>query len=185
MENLTRLNLVDHKLAAPLPWNEKNTQNIEAMCKKLDGIVAQACWKEISYMYITISNEDPRGLYRRCNALSQKNHRDECYIYGAGNLVTFVGFNPKNLSAICQPYIGTDLALYDRCLLQITGAMIASSLEYRDRVITTCATADERFRGRCFRFVNDRLQYKNFSNSKLEEFCEKAPREYKKFCVNG
>lgn len=185
MENLTRLNLVDHKLAKPLPWNVENTKKIEALCSRHSGEQAEACWKEISYMYITISDEDPTGLYNKCYSLAQKNFQEACYIYGAGNMVVFSNFKAANLPRVCAPFIEKDWDMYDKCLGQITGSMMASSPEFRDNVISVCTTAARGYNAHCFRQIGYRLKRANLSDKQKREYCQNAPVDYKEDCING
>ncbi|MBI4084512.1 MAG: hypothetical protein HY431_01260 [Candidatus Levybacteria bacterium] len=185
MENLTRLNLIDHKLAKPLPWNVENTKKIEALCLQHSGEQAEACWKEISYMYISMSNEDPAGLYEKCYGLSQKNFREACYIYGAGNMVVFSDFKASDLPRVCEPFIEKDWGMYDKCLGQITGSMMASSPEFRDNVISVCASAARGSNSYCFRQIAYRLKRANLPDKQKRDYCQNAPVDYKEDCING
>jgi hypothetical protein len=185
MENITRLNLEAHGLANIMPWNEENTQEVENICKSFTGLPAQACWKVISYMYYSMYVGVPDKVFQACNTRTPtKKTAEECYIYGAGNMVTFANFDQKNLSKICTVYSYED-PLYKRCMFSVLGSMMGSTSKFNDRVINHCLNASESFRNACFNRMGYYQKIKLSSSNKQESICSQVPDPYQNICWNG
>lgn len=153
MENITRENLIDHKLAERIPWDVPHTKQVEELCKKQSGQAAKACWKEISYMYITIGDNKPANLYKLCKNAPTKEMQDECYIYGVGNMVVFNSFSTLQLENVCNEYSNKD-PLLKTCIYQVIGSMMASSSKYLNQAQAVCNKTEGQLEKDC----NQRLE---------------------------
>lgn len=154
MENLTRPNLIDRSLADKPAWNEENTSKIEALCRSLSGEAAMACWKEISYAYIALANAEPEELFRLCGRARYPIDRNQCCLYGAGNMVMFSTFDMERLPEVCTVYRHSD-PLYRRCVYQVAGALLTSSPKLKPHAFTVCTGAHPTVRAGCLRHIED------------------------------
>lgn len=184
MENLTRLNLITHGLAQRLPWNAENTALVEKLCQHYRGIVATACWKEISYMYAALYNTEPKDVFAACKRAPEKIMQDQCYIYGAGNMVVFSTFNPEKLNEVCLVYDQKD-PLYRMCMMQIVGSQLASSPELMPRVIELCSNALASIKTDCFSTIGRGLIKVVNNHQDREKYCQEVPSDYKSLCTGS
>lgn len=155
MENITRLNLESHGIAKRIPWDISHTAAMEKFCRTFTGNESRACWQELSYMFIAVSHTDPKGVYDLCRRAPNKDEADNCFIYGAGNMVVFRTFDPSLLSSVCEAYTG-DHELFRRCTLQLIGSMTASSPKLVPRAKALCETTPEWFRISCLEWLEKR-----------------------------
>lgn len=182
MENLTRLNLVVHGIAERIPWDEENTREIEKLCLRYRGDTGRACWKEISYMYITINNADPVGLFNSCKRAPSKEMQDQCYIYGAGNMVVFSTFDEANLNEVCKVYKNGD-PLYKTCIFQIIGSQMASSHMLSANVTNICDSTFELFKKDCFDYFSRTLSRSVINVKDKINICKNLPDDFRDNCV--
>lgn len=182
MENITRLNLIDHGLAKPLEYSWKEAAKIEDMCRGYAGLAEQACWKELSYMYITLNNSDPNGVYTSCNRAPEQVFRDECYLYGVGNLVVYSTFQQKNLPYLCDKYTIDD-PLYDRCVSHVIGAMLTSSPDFIDRTDLLCQSVYPSYQKQCYTHISFKLNT-ILSLEQRQQYCTKINNAYQEVCLN-
>lgn len=176
MENLTRENLIAHGLEKPMAWDEENTKKVEELCQSMEGLESQACWKEISYLYITISNESSQGLYDLCQRAPNVKSREECYIYGVGNMVHFSTFKKENLSKICDPVLNNKVQ-FNNCLNQVVGSLLSSSEQDLVNVLSLCSHYQS-YSESCFDYVITTLKYHSASKSEIKEICSQIANEF-------
>lgn len=184
MENLTRLNIRNHGLGETIPWDRKRAAEIEILCKEYSGLAAQACWKEISYVYAAANNTEPSKVFADCNKAPTEKARTSCYIYGVGNMVAFTTFDPARLNEVCLVYDETN-PLFKTCMNQMIGSMIASSAKYNDRVTSLCTNAPLWYREECFKQIGLHLKRNEYSIEKREVFCSEVAIEYKLLCIGS
>lgn len=156
MENLTRLNLKSHKLAKPFAWNLANARKIESLCKTYIGEAEKACFVELSYMYASVYGTVPEDVYSACQRAPTKEIGDECYLYGAGNMLTFSQFKKEYLRTICSPFEENDL--YERCVQHVINAMMASSSQFIPWEEYFCDNVKQAQKKPCFSYIEKRLK---------------------------
>lgn len=182
MENLTRLNLLSHGIAERIPWDVEHTKGIEKLCQEYKiGLAAMACWKEISYMFITINSAEPAGVFESCKKAPTKAMQDQCYIYGAGNMVVFSTFDESRLNSVCNVY-DQDNSLYKTCMYQIIGSQMASSDKLAERIIDLCSKSED-FQKECFDYFFRTLGRNTITEERVSEICSKVPGIYGSECV--
>lgn len=182
MENLTRLNLEAHGLGSIKAWNQAFIDETEKLCQAYQGLPAQACWKEISYLYWSVNNRDPERLAEECKKAPNKASQDECYIYGAGNMTSSAYFKKENLKKLCTNYL-QEPELYTRCGYQVVGAMLSNSLSYSDWAIEFCSNTEEDFKQRCFNRMGIALDNATVSKTQKQQICDNVPDSYKDYCL--
>lgn len=175
MERLTAENLFAHGLIKTRPnWNEKLAASTEELCSEYTGLANKACWKELSYVYFAISNSDPLGLHEKCQRAPTKDTQDECYIYGAGNMVTGSNFKSSNLMTLCHQF---DLSnpLFKRCIDQTIGALLTSSTENITKTLNMCSKTYEPFKPNCYSRIAYFLTLNKAPQSVINNACLQIP----------
>lgn len=185
METLTAENLMAHELIKVKPrWNIDLARSTEEVCSKYDGLAAQACWKEISYVYFAIRNSEPLGLYAECQRAPTKEMADGCYIYGAGNMVTGSNFKQENLITLCHQFAETD-PMFPRCMDQTIGSMLTSTSSNLDKALTICSGTYENFRNGCYRRIKYFLGLTKVPQKVISNACSKFPQDIKSQICQG
>ncbi len=159
MENLTRENLTAHGIAQKLIWNEQAASEIEQLCSSHHGIEAKACWKELSYIYITISGADATSLYTLCKRAQDPNAITDCFIYGAGNMVNFRQFDKTRLPFVCT-VLPAGSREEKRCLQQLVGSLLTSSPKNMQWATTLCQSSSNKTL--CFAAIQDVVRRNQF-----------------------
>lgn len=179
METMTRENLIAHGLSEPFVWDEENTKKTEEVCRKYPGEYGSACWKDISYMYVSVSKNDPFELYKRCHRAPTESDAKECFIFGSGNMVTFSSFDRSSLPQVCQPVV-SDKDLYTRCLNNMMGALLTSSFDNISDVTQTCLDNLQKH-PTCFDFMTTILKRNGADLQMMKNVCQKIPEESKPY----
>lgn len=184
MENLTAENLVAHGyLKERIPWTEERATEIEALCNTYEGQAAKACWKELSYIYTSIYKQDPKKLLDACNKAPEKTSRDECYVYGVGNIVNMPRVMNGNIINLCSG-VKDDKSVFDYCMRQVVWTLVTSNTNNIDRAIKLCAAAPEKYKAECFYNIVDYLQMNKVDKSIINSTCDKiTPSKRPDSCV--
>lgn len=182
MENLTRLNLEAHGLGYIKIWNKAFVEETEKLCSQYEYYIAKACWKETSYLYFTVNNEDPEELYQACKKAPNKIFQDECYIYGVGNMIASSRFKEANIKKLCNVY-KPDNELYPVCYYQVIGGMLTSSITFSDWAIEFCNFADDSFKSKCFNRIGLVLKKVTNSQPAISKVCSKVNKDYQQECL--
>jgi hypothetical protein len=174
MERITGENLIAHGiLEKRTDWmNEEFTHNTEQLCAQYKSAMpARTCWKVISYLYFATSNHDPRGLYEKCQRAPEKNMRDECFIYGAGNMVVTTRFDQADLYNVCHQF-PPNHHLFTNCMNQIIGSLLTSSLNNKNKVLSLCSQTYNSHKEACYARVIDTLKMAKAPNEVLNKTCK-------------
>jgi hypothetical protein len=150
MERLTAENLIAHDLIKVKPrWNEDLARETEKLCAEYTGLAAKACWKELSYVYFSINNNEPLGLHKECQNAPTQEIRDECYIYGAGNMINSGRFKEENLIVLCHQFDLND-PMFNRCMNQTIGSLLTSTTDNLERTLSICQKTYPQYKGNCY-----------------------------------
>jgi hypothetical protein len=175
MERLTAENLIAHDLTASKPaWNEAFARNTEKVCSGYSGPAERACWNELSYIYTSVSNYDPQRLYANCQRAPSKETRDECYIYGAGNLVNSGRFKPENLMKLCHQFAEKD-PLFERCMLQTIGSLLTSTTDNLEKTLNICVRTYAGYKNQCYAQILTILARNKAPQRLTQEACSQMP----------
>lgn len=180
MENETRDGIVDHGLGKHIPWNETTTQTQQSLCEKAYGIAAQACWREISHMFVFISKDYPPDVYKLCEQSNNANLTKNCYFHAVGIIVASSFYNPQNAKLLCQPYIG-NADEFSGCISVGIGSLLMSTPQFIDRAIEICESIDFRFREGCYEYLSQRLA-ELVPAKDLAIYCKNVPYPFQKRC---
>lgn len=179
MEKITGENLLAHGLLDHIPsWDERLSKNTEELCKNYSGTSARACWKVISYVYFATSNHDPVGLYEKCQRAPESSMRDECFIYGAGNLVVTTRFDRSNLRGVCHQF-DFDNPLFAPCMSQTMGALLTSTTENISLVSDLCNKTYDNFKKTCFVELIEILAHNQTRPEIIDSTCSLVPKDFK------
>lgn len=176
MENLTREYLVAHGITEKLPWNLDNTKKIEKLCGEYDGLAQKACWKEISYMYWSVYATDQNKLFEACNRAPKEDMATDCFIYGAGNMITSYRFNMKRLPEVCSVYDYSDIR-YKSCTRQLIGSLLNTSVKNLNNSMYLCSELKKEVQPFCFNSIIQVLTVNNMGQSQVEYVCKNKPKE--------
>jgi hypothetical protein len=184
METITQENLLAHGYVAKRdPWDREKALITEKLCSIYSGMAAKACWKEISFLYFAIHVSDPIGLYNECQTAPNQEMRDECFIYGAGNVVHTTRFDQKNLVKVCHQF-PIENPLFRPCMTQIIGSLLTGSTDNLDKVLDLCDQTYDSFKQMCYPMILGVLQRNNESKSILEKACGNIPKDIRnQFCA--
>jgi hypothetical protein len=179
METITQENLLAHGFVTKKDaWDRDKATETESLCRKYTDLPAKACWKEISFIYFAIHKSDPAGLYKECQAAPTKDMQDECFIYGAGNVVNTIRFEDRNLVNTCHQ-LPIDNPLFNRCMSQIIGAMLTTTTDNLDRVLGLCSDSNPGYRVSCYSTLIGILERNNESKTLIRNACRDIPSDVK------
>ena len=105
---------------------------------------------------------------------------DECYIYGAGNLVNTSRFSQDNLHVLCHQF-SLQNPLFGRCMNQVIGSLITSTEENIDRTISLCEGTYDPFKKQCFKTISKILEINNTNRAKIQSTCLKMPQDVRNY----
>lgn len=185
MERLTAENLLAHKLIKTKPrWNVQMARDTEKVCAKFSGLAEKACWKELSYVYSSMHSHEPRALYKECQRAPAQDIRDECYIYGAGNMVSAGRFKPENLMSLCHDFVESG-DMFKRCMQHTVGALLASTTDNLDRTLSICERTYQSYQTKCYSQIIYALAHNNAPQHLLRKTCAQMTREIRKQVCHG
>lgn len=184
MEKVTGENLVAHGLLNKIPsWDMPLEKEMEDLCGKYSETQARACWKVISYVYFATSNHNPKGLYEKCQRAPEKNMRDECFIYGAGNLVATTRFEQSNLKLVCHQFMREN-PLFEPCMGQIIGSLLTSTTDNLAKTANLCSNSYEDYKQICYNLIIDVLKRNKAPLGVIADACKKVPENMQKKACN-
>lgn len=179
METITQENLLAHGYIKEKDnWDRNKAVATESLCGRYSGLPAKACWKEISFIYFAIHNSDPVGLYNECQAAPTQEMRNECFIYGAGNVVNTIRFNDDNLVNVCHQMLVDD-PLFNSCMYQIIGSMLTTTTDNIDRALGLCGNAYENYKQKCYSLILGVLTRNNEDEKFIKNTCSSFPNYIK------
>lgn len=185
MEKITSENLVAHGLLDNIPsWDMRLEKEMEDLCSKYSGTQARACWKVISYVYFATSSHNPTGLFGKCQRAPEKNMRDECFIYGAGNLVATTRFDQSNLKLVCHQF-PRENPLFEPCMEQIIGSLLTSTTDNLDNTTKLCSNSYENYKQACYDFIINVLKRNKAPQSVAADACKSIPKNMQKKACNN
>ncbi|MBI4084514.1 MAG: hypothetical protein HY431_01270 [Candidatus Levybacteria bacterium] len=183
MENETRENLIAHKLAKKLPWDEETIAKQVDICMQYTGPAHVGCWRELSHMIAFVYKDDPGTLYLRCQDGKSQESIDECYEHGLSIISHTSHFRNETSALFCQPYIVDD-EKYWGCVNRVIGSLIKSTPEFSTRAIGYCKTMPTSDLSSCYESVGKHLA-KYLPKDGRARYCANVPGDYKELCVGG
>ena len=184
MERMTRLNLEAHGLSQRIPWDAKNTAEMEQICREYTDVAGLTCWREISHMFAILHNSEPQGVFDACYRAPTQEYAKDCYFHATSIMAVSYDFRSENLNKVCSFY-NTDPASYNKCTAFLVGGMLMSSAKFADQVIGYCASALEEQRDDCFGIMGNVLHGAVKEDGKKEAICENVPVIYRDRCMFG
>ena len=173
MERLTADNLIAHDIITSKPqWNRALAQETEKICSTYIGQAERACWNELSYVYISLSNYEPHGLYSECQRAPSQERREDCYIYGAGNLVNTGRIKPENLTKICH-FFSENNPAFNYCMVQTLSSLLLSTTDNLDKTINICEYTYDSYRHACYSQIIETLTDNGAATSILQKACSR------------
>ena len=179
MENITRVNLVSHGIAAPLPWDGKTQAEVENLCRAYDGEAAHGCWKEIAHLYVAFFKDDAKKIFERCNSANNSLFASECAMHAVGIITTDTKYDPNIMVANCQTNSKVS-GFEDRCILETVSSMIASSQANTSNAMQFCNLEKDSLKNACFERVGLSLA---FDENKRQQVCQTVPANYQSACI--
>lgn len=173
-ENLKAHGMIDHIRS----WDEKLSKDTEVLCGKYTGLQARACWRVISYVYFATSNHDPKGLYEKCQRAPVKEMADECFIYGAGNLVVTTRFDRNNILKVCHQF-ELENPLFEPCMNQIIGSLLTSTKANLKITTDMCSKTYTEFKSACYSDIVNTLRAQVASAEIIKKTCEIIQKEFR------
>ncbi len=175
MERVTAENLTAHGLVRrPESWDEPLAKSTEELCDMYEGMHARACWKVISYVYFATANHDPIGLYDKCKRAPTEEMQDECFIYGAGNMVVTTRFKQDNLRSVCHQF-PVEHPLFKRCMNQILGSLLTSTTDNLNKTQSLCSKTYEIYKRTCYKNIVNILNQNKTSANIIQVACSAVP----------
>lgn len=184
MERMTRLNLEAHGISKRISWDEKNTAEMEKICREHTGIAGLTCWREIVHMFSVLNNNEPQGVYDACYSAPQEEYAKDCYLHGTSIMAVSYDFKQENLDKICSFY-NEDAPAYNKCSSYLLGGMLMSSAKFSNQVIGYCNSSPDEHKASCFGVMGNVLNGAVKSLPEREKICSSAPVEYKENCLKG
>ncbi len=181
MERMTRLNLEAHGIANRVPWNQKNTDEMEKICLEYTGQAAVTCWREIAHMFVTLNRNQPQKVFDYCNRAPEAEAAQDCYLHSSSIMVVSSNFDPKNLNKVCTVFTEED-PVFDMCMSHMIGGMIMSSEKFSDTVITLCNNSTETYMATCYKKLGRSLAGAVPSAPARAKICSKAHENYRNLC---
>lgn len=161
MEEFIRDGLSDHGIKSKIVFNEENTKKEEQICRKYEGEVAKACWREIVTMYRALAKNTPAQVFKYCSNSNNNIYQDECYSYGLYLMITSSNLADTTLDQLCLPLKEREES-YKYCIKMQIIALADSDLN-RNKASSICSNT-EKFQTYCNETLNERFKIQSKAN---------------------
>jgi hypothetical protein len=121
MENIYRRNLHDHGIGLPLEWNAMTMEQQQRLCLEYIAVQGQACWRELSHMFVDMAERDAEKVYMMCNNAPEQNFIDSCYLHAVHVMVLTEKNSSFAIEKACAKFEDTDYR--EQCLEADTNAL--------------------------------------------------------------
>ncbi len=176
MEYLTRENLVAHRVASYVPWNENFIAEMEQICSIYSGVASQGCWREISHVYAFVYKNDPDQVLTACHRAPDEETARFCYRHAVGIMTVSSGFNQDKFDRVCSVF--TDETLFNECVSQLVSSMMVSSHEFFEPLRSYCDRIPEQSRFNCYERLFSYIQ----NQKERQMYCKKIDTRFHNAC---
>lgn len=185
MEDHQKLMLSDHGIQPRPEFNEEYIDALEEKCRVYDKdkIIGRACWTEMAEIYIRVYGYSIEKVYQNCQAAKEAEFIRACYLKGVIALSVAPTFStPDVLATLCKYYAkGTEN--YAQCTNDLISANLFNSFKSVKKVTAFCAKEEEKYRGRCYQTIADRLKQLVSKESERAIHCRELPEQYQSRCL--
>lgn len=187
MENITALNLIDHKIVSEdyLNWSSRFDQ-IKQMCKKYSDPPAMACWEESTHAAVQKYQNEFSKVLEWCDEAPSVEGRDKCKIHAIGIITATNNYQLANISRLCRIPQKSDPDFESNCYSNIVGSMLSTVPEKLNDAVDFCASlANSDFVSNCISMIYTVSNSELFSRSDIQNICNTKPDQIKNICLNS
>lgn len=180
MEHEYRRNLAEHGIGKPLPWNRKTLVSQIGLCQSYNGLTAKACWREISHMFISLSQFDAAKVFDGCNAAPSEEIRDVCYMHAVGVMTLASEFDSGRLVSLCSPYKESE-EKSGRCVALVVEALLGTTAQHAEKAVQFCKSVSQSSMQICYETIGKKLK-PLLAEKKRSDVCKAATQKYRNTC---
>ncbi len=187
MENITALNLIDHKIVTPdfLNWPSRFEQ-IKQMCKKYSDPEAMACWEESTHAAVQKYQNETAKVFEWCDEASSIVGRDKCKTHAVGIITATNNYQLANVSTICRIPQKSDPGFESNCYSNIVGSMLSTVPEKLNDAIDFCTSlTDLDLISNCISMIYSVSNSGLYSLSDIQALCNNKSGSIKNLCFNS
>ncbi len=185
MENITALNLIDHKIVTEeyLNWSAR-LDEIEQMCKKYSDPVATACWEEITHASVQKYFSEPYKVFELCDESSSAEGRDKCKTHAIGIITANYAHDLNKASNLCKLKQKSDLKFEKNCYSNIVGSTLSTVPEKLSQSVDFCDKLENiNFASDCFAMIYTIANSGLFSKDEVKKICDEKNRNHNDLCL--
>ena len=183
-----RTNLAAHGLssepAKTLSWFTTQRERCERYGST--GEIVDGCWYDMPEVYAQAHSYDLKGTYAFCLTAPNPTARTECYIR-ASYLIALMPdplFNPSDTQLLCSLYAPSDPSLR-RCMENVLGATLGSSLGYMDRMVAFCGNWPDAAGDTCYRTIGRYVGSSRVNQAQKDALCMQLPEQDRSLCASA
>jgi hypothetical protein len=181
MEYEIRDNLTAHGILSPIKWSEQTIIHQENICQGLTGLLAKACLRELSRVYILVYPNNPQKIYENCFKSPDKEAALECYTHSMGFIAASINTPLEELKPLCSPLL-SDAHYFLYCVMYVNSYMLINSLKFIDRATFICQNVPQIHKTSCFNILAQSLK-KIAKKEELIKLCQSnIPLESRTYC---
>lgn len=182
MENETRDNLVIHDGFIKVKWDDDFIKVQEGICSQYSDEQANACWREISHLYVARYQDDPFKVFKACSRAPTKKATEDCYVHASTIIVVSIYTSKDDLISVCAP-LESHPGAKDQCLSSVIGALLTSSSAFVDRAKIFCNSLGSDDVASCYSKIGRNLSMLA-TPEEHRQLCSTVPKEYYINCID-
>lgn len=185
MERFIGENLRDHKIIpqSTSNWSTKIPED-KTFCMQFTGDILLACWQEIAHPAYYYFNRNIRKIFKFCGEAPIPDATLKCMRHSLTLIAGGLNYNLDALKDTCTTGKNINLSFEKDCYRNLVAIRLNfTPLEKAGDVIPFCTNAPSVYQSMCFNTIGPTLKSLHTPFTKIQSFCEKAPREYRKTCL--
>jgi len=156
----------------------------ERLCSEQTHLSLEACWKNIAHLLVQVFPNQEQEMFAYCERANDFRATRRCRSHVLGEMSSRAGFNPFQVSHLCD-YSGSDGDDWkDRCYSSlVSNAISALPSTSAEMVISFCESLDTDRTSACFQTIGAALTRLRISRPDRVQYCQNAPVQFKQHCT--